>query len=125
MIMFPFRVGKAFLESTNHPITIPRKYNPELLSEIYMGPGEKALPVSIIPPKGRTLNGEIYFGVSSYGPYYQIKIMGAYPGWYLDNLSIGDVILVAIAKAGDKVNVNLVTPDEIRKMSDKLLSSEE
>ena len=90
-----------------------------------MGHGEKALPVSIIPPKGRKLNGEIYFGVSSDGPYYQIKIMGTYPGWYLDDLRIGDVILVAIAKAGDKVNVNIVTPEEMQKMSDKLLSSKE
>jgi len=120
MIMFPFRVGKAFLEYPNHPITIPRKYYLKLINEIYAGQGKKEAPVRIIPPKGRNLSGKIHYGVSSYGPYYQIKIIGAYPGWYLDDLQIGDVILVGLAKAGDKVNVRLVTPVEMQRMSDKL-----
>jgi len=124
MIMFPFRVGKAFLEYPNHPITIPRKYYPELLDGIYKGETERALPISIAPPKGRTLTGEIYSGVSGYGPYYQIKIMGAYPGWYLDDLRIGDVILVAIVKTGDEVKVKLVTPEQVQKISERLLTSQ-
>jgi len=109
-------VGKTFLERPNHPITIPKEHNSKLIREIYCGDGQRELSAYIIPPKGRTLNGKIYYGVAGYGPYYQIKIIGAYPGWYLDDLRIGDVLLVAIAKEGEKVNVKLVTSKQLQKI---------
>jgi hypothetical protein len=116
--MFPFSVGKTFLERANHPITIPKEHNSQLIREIYGGEGQRELPAYIIPPKGRTLNGKIYYGVAGYGPYYQIKIMGAYPGWYLDDLRIGDVILVAVVKNGGKVQMKMVTSKQVQKLLD-------
>ena len=122
MITFLFTVNKSFLERTNHPITIPRAYNSELVSAIYGGSGARTIPVTITPPKGRILNGEIYYGKASYGPYYQIKVLGEYPSYYFGNLKIGESILVSIAKSGQQINVKILSQKQIRERYEKLMS---
>lgn len=121
MIFFPFRVNKSFLEQTNHPITIPRENNAQLIEDIYEGSGGKTVPVHIISPTGRILDGEIYFGVSGYGPYYQIKVMGNYPSVYFGNLNIGETIGVGIKRNGEKITIEIFSPDKLRKAIDKLI----
>jgi len=120
MITFFFTVNKSFLEYVNHPITIPRKSNSSLIKEIYSGAGNKNMLVCIIPPNGRILNGQIYYGKSSYGSYYQIKVLGNYPSDYFGDLKIGEIIGVSIKKTGEKINVKITSPNKLREIAEKL-----
>lgn len=122
MIMFEFRVNKSFLKYTNHPITIPQAYHPLLLKNVYGGAGKKTISARVIPPKGRILDGKIYYGKAGYGPYYQIKVLGAYPSDYFGNLKIGESIWVSIAKSGQQINVKILSRKQIRELAEKLLS---
>ena len=117
-MIFTFEVTKTYLENTNHPITIRAEHHPKLIEEIYNGAGNKTIPISIIPPKGRTLNGEIYCGTNNWGIYYQIKSLGEYPGYYLGNLNIGDIVYVKIKRIDDKVTV-IISPAKV--LAEKLL----
>ena len=119
MIKFFFQVGKSFLKYTNHPITIPRAYNSKLVSAIYGGTGARTIPVTVTPPKGRILNGEIYYGKASYGPYYQIKVLGEYPSDYFGDLKIGELIMVSIDKTGKQTNVRIFSQKQIRAAAEK------
>mgnify|MGYP001159379590 CR=1 FL=1 len=123
MISFFFKVNKSFLEYTNHPITIPRENNSQLIKEVYGGNGRRTIPVHITPPEGRNLAGEIYYGVSGYGGYYQIKALGDYPGYYLGDLQIGNVVFITINMAGNKTVVKIHSPEELRKVVDDLLKA--
>lgn len=123
MVSFFFTVNKSFLEYPNHPITIPCANYSDLISSIYEGKGRKTIPILIDPPTQRILDGEIYYGVSSYGEYYQIKVLGKYPGVYFGNLKIGDTVLVVIKRMGEKINVRIVSPAEMRDKLDDSLSS--
>jgi hypothetical protein len=107
MILFPFKINKSFLKYPNHPITIPRENNSRLIEEVYGGNGNKTIPVRITPPRGRNLTGEIYYGISGYGPYYQIKILGDYPGYYFGNLQTGDIVLITIKSIDKKIDVKI------------------
>ncbi len=118
MISFPFKVGKAFLEASNHPITIPQRNNTRLIEEVYQGKGNRSIPVRITPVQGRNLNGEIYYGVSSYGPYYQIKILGNYPGYYLGDLKIGDFVFITVKRVDNIIEVKIHSSAELRKNFD-------
>ena len=121
MILFLFEVKKAFLKYTSHPITIPRENYIQLIEDIYEGSGERTIPVSIIPPNGRILDGSIYYGISGYGPYYQIKVKGEYPSDYFGNLRIGETIGVNIQRSRKKINVKLISPENLREAGNKLL----
>jgi hypothetical protein len=122
MNTFFFRVNKSFLENTNHPITIPRANNSRLVEEIYEGSGNKTISVYITPPQGRILYGEIYYGKNAWGHYYQIKVLGNYPSDYFGNLKIGEIIGVNIKRSGEKINVRIFSPQEIRKSAERLLA---
>jgi len=122
MVTFFFKVGKAFLKYTNHPITIPRTNNARLVEQIYEGSGKKTIRANIIPPEGRILSGEIYYGVSGYGPYYQIKVLGDYPSDYFGDLNIGDMVGITIERSGKKVDVKIISPQKIRKIAERLLT---
>ena len=120
MISFFFNINRSFLEYPNHPITIPRENNSVLIKEVYGGQGNKTIPARITAPQGRTLDGEIYFGVSGYGPYYQIKTLGDYPGYYFGDLQVGDIAFVIIKEVNDKTVVKICPSEELRKMIDNL-----
>jgi hypothetical protein len=122
MISFFFTINKSFLEYPNHPITIPCANYPDLISSIYQGKGRRTIPILIDPPTKRILDGEIYFGISSYGEYYQIKVLGKYPSVYFGNLKIGDTVLVVIKRMGEKINVAIIASDELRDKLDNILS---
>ena len=108
MILFPFTINDSFLEYSNHPITIPQKYHAPLISSIYQGNGCRTIPVHIEPPAKRILDGEIYYGRKPGGEeYYQIKVLGAYPGYYFGDLKIGDIVYVGITISGAKINVKI------------------
>lgn len=122
MITFIFTVGKSFLERTNHPITIPRAHNSKLVDDIYGGAGRKTIPVLVIPPKERVLNGEIYYGTNNFGPYYQIKVLGDYPSDYFGDLKTGEPVWVSIAKSGEQVNVKIFSQKQIQQLAEKHLT---
>lgn len=105
MITFFFKIGKAFLKYSNHPITIPRVLYTRLVEQIYESTGKKTIQVRIIPSSGRILDGEIYYGIAGYGPFYQIKVLGGYPSDYFGDIRIGNIIQVIIKKVGDKIHV--------------------
>ncbi len=70
MISFHFTISHSFLKYTTHPITIPKtqvQYR-EMEQE-----GLERGDLTIIFPKGERLRGHMYYGVSGYGPYYQIR----------------------------------------------------
>jgi hypothetical protein len=117
MILFSFKVGKSFLKYTNHPITIPREHNSRLIKDIYGDSGKRTIPVIITPPGGRILNGQIYYGIAGYGPFYQIKVLGAYPSDYFGNFKIGEFMAVSIERSGKKINVTIFSPQQLRKIS--------
>lgn len=122
MISFFFTVNKAFLEYPNQPITIPKEHHSCMIEEIYGGKGNRTIPVRIIPTKGRNLYGEIYYGRAGYGPYYQIKILGNYPGYYFSDLSIGELVLVTLKRIGNKIDVKIHSTAELQKKINNLLS---
>ena len=122
MVLFPFTINKSFLESCNHPITIPKRYQAFLISYIYQGNGCRTIPIRIDPPAKRILEGEIYYGISSFGEYYQIKVLGEYPSVYFGDLKVGDIVYVVIARSGEKINVKIVSPKELREKIDNVLS---
>ncbi|MBU4455837.1 hypothetical protein KJ586_04995 [Patescibacteria group bacterium] len=108
MILFTFTINDSFLEYSNQPITIPKKYHASLISSIYQGNGCRTIPVHIEPPAKRILDGEIYYGRKPGGEeYYQIKALGAYPGYYFGDLKIGDIVYVGITISGAKINVKI------------------
>jgi hypothetical protein len=112
MIKFFFKIEKAFLKYSNHPITIPRVHYTRLVDEIYEGTGKKTIQVRITPPSGRILNGEIYYGIAGYGPFYQIKVLGSYPSDYFGNIKIGNILQVTIKIIRDKIHV--IIEDDIK-----------
>lgn len=122
MILFPFTINKSFLECPNHPITIPKKYHASLISSIYQGNGCRAIPILIDPPAKRILDGKIYYGISGRGEYYQIKVLGEYPSVYFCDLKIGDIVYVVVARSGEKINVKIASPKELRGKIDNILS---
>lgn len=105
MISFVFTVNKSFLESSNHPITVPNCAEESLIKEIYEGKGEKNQKVEIIPPCGRPLDGHIYYGITRHHPYYQIKVLGCYPSDYFGHLKIGDSLFVEIEKKQNRIQI--------------------
>jgi hypothetical protein len=105
MISFFFKIGKAFLKYSNHPITIPRVHYTRLVDQIYESTGKKTTKVRIIPPNRKILNGKIYYGIAGYGPFYQIKVLGSYPSDHFGNVKIGSILQVTIKKIGDKIYV--------------------
>lgn len=120
MITFFFKVGKSFLKYSNHPITIPREHYKCLEREIYSGSGKRTIFVRISPPKGRLLDGEIYYGVASYGPYYQIKVLGAYPSDYFGDLQIGEILGVTIQDSEGEVKIKIVSTPQLQEFIKKL-----
>ena len=71
MIVFRFKINDSFLNYSTHPITVPKSqvdYNKLVRENLDRG------DLNIIFPKGEILKGHVYYGVSGYGEYYQIRI---------------------------------------------------
>lgn len=120
MITFFFRVGKSFLKYSNHPITIPRENNSSLVKDIYGGSGKKTIKANVIPPKGRILDGEIYYGIANWGEYYQIKVLGQYPSDYFGHLKIGELLGITIKKADNNITVRILSPQGLKAIAERL-----
>lgn len=70
---FIFRLNRSFLRYPNHPITVPRsEVDYATLAADELDQGE----FRIILPKGERFLAKMYSGVSSYGPYLQLKFSG-------------------------------------------------
>lgn len=69
-VEFNFMVNRSFLSAPSHPITVLKKYNPQLARYIRSNRHEIALCAS----NGKTLKAYMYHGVAGWGPYYQIRI---------------------------------------------------
>jgi len=79
MISFPFRVTKAFLESPDHPITIPMEHHYKLRDEGVVGKTDKVgatVAITVVLPDGRRFNGRIVHGEAGGKFYYQMRVPG-------------------------------------------------
>jgi hypothetical protein len=122
MIVFPFRVGDAFLNYDRHPITIPKKHYDELIQEKIFTDNSSSIDCLIVCPDGRKLAGQIYKGKAGYGLFYQIRVRGGCPSDHLGHLKNGQIIFVTIKKAANKVLVKIF--DHLDGIVDKLLDAD-
>jgi len=111
MISFPFTTNKSFLNTGNHPITIPKevwlklRYQGILSETDAKGDKKQA---KVVDPKGKSAVGFIYRGTAGYGPYYQVKLpCAAIPLDFCFGLEIGERINVEIKKVEGYIDVNL------------------
>lgn len=91
VIKFRFEINKSFKSSPTHPITVPRSLvDYAKLEKIGFDKGD----FIIIFPKGERVKGRMNSGVSSYGPYYQIRINSkeTIPRY----LSKGDMVIIIL-----------------------------
>ncbi len=104
MIQFYFNVNMSFLKYKTRPITVPRSqvdYAKLERENLYVN------DMTIIFPTGKSLSGQMYHGVASYGPYYQIKMNG-YDGDASIHLTKDQLLLVKVKREGLRVTVELV-----------------
>ena len=84
MIIFRFKINDSFINYYTHPITVPKSqvdYNQLVRENLDSG------DLNIIFPKGEILKGHMYYGISGYGAYYQIRTYPKQntPGYLLKN----------------------------------------
>ncbi len=93
MISFHFMINHSFLKYTAHPITVPKT---QVQYKKMEEEGFERGDLTIIFPKGERFLGHMYYGVSGYGPYYQIRshTHKDFPKY----LSRGDKIIVILHK---------------------------
>jgi hypothetical protein len=79
MISFRFKIGKPFLESPEHPITVPMEHSYRLRSEGIVGKSNTVgsyWPLVVVAPDGRKLNATVIHDEAGGSFYYQIHIAG-------------------------------------------------
>lgn len=69
-IEFCFLINKSFLNAPSHPITIPKRYHPQLAR--YVRPNRHK--IAFCTSNGKAFGAYIYYGIAGWGPYYQIRI---------------------------------------------------
>ena len=109
-VEFNFVINRSFLSAHAHPITVLKRYNPQLGRYIRFHRHEIALFAS----NGKTLNAYIYYGVAGWGPYYQIRIPGREykvigGDYYLDQ----DIEIELKLSGRGNISVFLKSPDEL------------
>lgn len=107
MILFPFKVGKAFVE--NNLITIPKKYYIRLEKDGFVNlSGNRRTEIKINCLKYNCFAlGHIYYGKAGYGWFYQIRISRSSPTDYFGHFKKLETILVVIEKRENKIYVTL------------------
>jgi hypothetical protein len=104
MVMFKFLIGKAFLNHASHPITIPRANYKTVQQERL-----DAHSISIDSPFGR-LTGSVNHGISSWGPYFQIRMNGGGDARDpMNSFRFGQHIIVRLEQISNGVRVSLAT----------------
>ncbi len=102
-IQFPFTINKSFVNVSTHPITIPQEYNSVLKEHISCDHYEIKLWIS----NYITIRGYIYYGISSWGPYYQIKIPKQEYSSISKNYRLGQQIEVELKISKPSIKVYL------------------
>lgn len=102
-VTFTFQINKSFLEYSNHPITIPREFYPDMDIHGITETDE----ATMILPDGSITSAYIHYSTSSYGPYYQIRIRSGYSGGGIAALKIGDRITVEMENQNNKIIIGL------------------
>ena len=102
-IQFSFTVNKSFVNTSTHPITIPTEHNSVLRRHIPSDHHEIALCISDYI----TVSGYIYYGVSSWGPYYQIKIPRQEYSTIPEHYQVGQLINVEVKISKSIIKVYL------------------
>lgn len=107
IILFPFKVGKAFIE--NNLLTIPKKYHSQLEKDGFVSlSGNRRRDIIVNSLKyNRFIPGHIYYGKAGYGWFYQIRISRSRPIDYFGHFKNLETILVVIEKKDGKVYVIL------------------
>jgi hypothetical protein len=101
-LKFPFTVNSTFQRYSSHPITIPKIHHDQLVS---LGLVSENVVISC---QYGTANGHVYYGVSGWGPYYQILVRGGNRADDpLANFALGQLLLVEMEKVNDAVQVRL------------------
>ncbi len=100
---FDFKINASFLNSSAHPLTIPKECYPFM--EFHGIINEQN--ATVIFPDGSTAAGYIYRGRNTWGVYYQIKIRSFYSAVGISNFKIDDVIRVEIFKVDGKTQIEL------------------
>lgn len=102
-IKFLFKINKSFVNLSTHPITIPTEYNSVLKEHISCDHYEIKLWIS----NYIEISGYIYYGISSWGPYYQIKIPKQEYSSISKNYRLGQSIEVELKISKPSINVYL------------------
>ncbi len=107
IILFPFKVGKAFIE--NNLLTIPKKYYAQLEKDGFISlSGNHRTEIIINSLKYNCLvPGYIYYGKAGYGWFYQIRISKSRPTDYFGHFKKTETVLVVIEKKENKIYVTL------------------
>jgi len=91
---FRFRINQSFLGYPSHPITVRRgDVNYERLRDEKLHQGDFA----VVFPHGERATASMYFGISSRGPYHQLRFCGEHreiPKYVKD----GDDFFVVLAR---------------------------
>ena len=126
MVGFEFKVNKSFLERSHHPITIPRHKSNEMRQEGYLSYDDKERSSRRVNVSGlgpATHSGQIYYGMSGRGWYYQISFTTPSPMAGLGQLKIGHMIQVVVDRHDRSLSVFLLDfgdPDSIIRLVDHL-----
>lgn len=109
-VEFNFVINRSFLSAPSHPITVLKRYNPQLGRYLLSHRHEIVLCAS----NCKTLNAYIYYGVAGWGPYYQIRIPGRQykvigGDYYLDQ----DIEIELKLSGRGNITVFLKSPEEL------------
>lgn len=102
-INFTFVVNNSFLKYNNHPLTIPKEFNPFL----NIKESSNNFEAIIVFPDGSSAASYIHNSRSGWGEYFQIRIRSPYTGNGINVFRTGDVINVAVTRDIGKMRIIL------------------
>jgi hypothetical protein len=103
MIKFVFTVGKAFLDYSHHPITIPKAHYGQLEREALAVDA-----ISLVSPFGGS-SGSIKYSVAGFGPYYQLTMNRELSNDPMLSFRLGQRLVIELERVGEKVRARIRT----------------
>lgn len=102
-INFTFVVNNSFLKYNNHPLTIPKEFNPFL----NIKESSNNFEAIIVFPDASSAAAYIHNSRSGWGEYFQVRIRSPYTGSGIRAFKTGDAINVAITRDIGKMRIIL------------------